>query len=131
MKLLLDTCVFLWLLGMPDRLPHVVGNRLRDADYCAVSVVSLWECLIKHGKGRIGFATGGKTALDFLLWQCDRHVLDILSLEVTALDPLGRLPPMHGDPFDRMLICQAIDHSLTLVTPDMHIRQYPIKTLWD
>jgi PIN domain nuclease of toxin-antitoxin system len=44
---------------------------------------------------------------------------------------LSRLPPLHRDPFDRMLICQAIQHGLTLITPDEAIQQYPILTLWD
>ena len=132
MGLLLDTCVFLWMLGLPEQLPQAVRNRLQDAGTdCAVSTATLWECLIKHGKGRIGFATGGKPVLDFLLRQCDRHALDVLPVEATALGPLERLPPLHSDPFDRLLICQAIEQGLTLVTPDRQIRQYPIKTLWD
>jgi PIN domain nuclease of toxin-antitoxin system len=132
MGVLLDTCVFLWLLGLPERLPDKVRERLRDAGTrCSVSTASLWECLLKHGKGRLGFTTGGRTALDFLLWNCERHALDVLPIRADALRPLERLPAIHSDPFDRLLICQAIEEGLAIVTPDPRIRRYPIKTFWE
>lgn len=132
MRLLLDTCVFLWLLGFPERLPIVVRRHIEDAgNGCAVSAVSLWECLIKHGKGQLRLATGERSALDFLLSQCDRHALDVLPIPVTTFRHLEHLPPVHSDPFDRLLICQAIEEGLTLVTPDVAIRRYPLRTMWD
>lgn len=132
MRLLLDTFVFLWLLGFPERLPFVVRRNIEDAgNGCAVSAVSLWECLIKHGKGRLGLAAGERGAWDFLLSQCEHHVLDVLPIPVATLRHLERLPAVHSDPFDRLLICHAIEEGLTLVTPDAAIRRYPLKTLWD
>lgn len=132
MRLLLDTCTFLWLIGMPEYLPEPVRQRVRDpACEALVSLVTLWECLIKHAKGRLALKTGEKGALQFLLWQCEAHRLEVLPLHLTALRPLERLPAIHGDPFDRLLICQAIEGGMGIVTPDVAIRRYPVKTIWD
>ena len=53
-----------------------------------------------------------------------------LSLQETAVAHVGKLPSIHRDPFDRMLVCQAIQHSMTIVTSDAQIKRYPVKTLW-
>lgn len=131
MRLLLDTCVFLWLIGIPERLPPGVRDLLALGDTeAAVSTATLWEVLIKHAKGQIGLDTGGASALGFLAGQCAAHRLDLLPVVADTLEPLERLPDIHRDPFDRLLICQAIEHGLTLLTPDQTIRRYPIKTFW-
>lgn len=131
MSLLLDTCVFLWLIGFPERLPTTVRSVLEAGETSVwVSVATLWEVLIKHGKGQVGLDTDRDSALHFLLKQCQIHLLAVLSIDPASLDPLQRLPDIHRDPFDRLLICQAIEHGLTLVTPDLLIQRYPIKTLW-
>jgi PIN domain nuclease of toxin-antitoxin system len=132
MRLLLDTCVFLWLIGLPERLPARVQSHIEDAgNPCAVSTASLWECLIKHSRGGVVLSTGELSALDFLLWQCERHALSVLPIPAATLRPLQRLPTLHHDPFDRLLVCQAIEEGLTLVTPDAVLRRYPVGTLWD
>ena len=132
MRLLLDTCAFLWLIGFPERLPDAVRDCVEDVENdCLVSVATIWECLIKRGKGRLGLRTGERTALDFLLWQCQNHELGVLPIRASALRPLERLPALHNDPFDRLLICQAVDEGMAIVTPDMAIRRYPVKTIWD
>ncbi len=131
MGLLLDTCVFLWLIALPERLPPAVRDRLgRGGTDAAVSTASLWEILIKHGKGQIGLETGEDSALRFLVRQCEAHRLDLLPISPPTLEALERLPAVHHDPFDRLLVCQAIERGLTLVTPDPLIRRYPIKTFW-
>ena len=131
MSFLLDTCVFLWLIGIPKHLPQNVRNLVEKGDtLLAVSTASLWEVLIKHGKGQIGLDTEEETALDFLVTQSKAHQLDLLPIMASTLEPLERLPAIHRDPFDRLLICQAIEHGLTIVTPDSAIRRYPIKTFW-
>lgn len=129
--LLLDTCTFLWLIGFPERLPRAVCEQVTPGDtQVAVSTASLWEVLIKHGKGRIGLDTNGKSAIAFLVSECKAHRLDILPVTPSTLEALERLPDIHKDPFDRLLICQAIEHGLTLITPDPMIRKYPIRTFW-
>ena len=132
MNVLLDTCVFLWLIGIPGRLPKNVRGLVEKGDIpVAVSTASLWEVLIKQGKGQIGLATTeGETALGFLVNQCAAHQLNLLPVVAETLEPLERLPAIHRDPFDRLLICQTIEHGMTLVTPDTEIQRYPIKTFW-
>jgi len=131
MSLLLDTCVFLWLIGLPERLSPAARGLLTQGDTrITVSTANLWEVLIKLGKGQIGLDSGGASALDFLIEQCAAHRLNVLPIFPGSLDPLERLPAVHRDPFDRLLICQAIEHGLILVTPDPLIRRYPIKTFW-
>ena len=66
----------------------------------------------------------------FIPQQRERHGIDSLSLEENATGHLPKLPALHKDPFDRMLICQAIQHELTILTPDPLITQYPVRTAW-
>jgi len=62
--------------------------------------------------------------------SADRLSMAPLTLEEGALAHLAKLPPLHPDPFDRLLICQAIEHDLAIVTPDWSIQRYPVKTFW-
>ncbi len=130
MKLLLDTCTFLCLVSDFEQIPEATLARL-DTQPLAVSTLTLWEILIKIGKGRLRIDTDGLGIAHF--WQNQCVALDARVLHITPNDilHLQHLPDIHRDPFDRLLICQAIEHGLAIVTPDAHIRQYPIKTLWD
>lgn len=131
MGLMIDTSVFLWLLGWPEKIPQEVRAQLADADTrVGISIVSLWEILIKHGKGKLDLDTGNQSVLDFLLEQCAQAAVEVLPVMPGSLAALERLPKVHGDPFDRLLICQAIEHGLAMVTSDADIRRYPIRTLW-
>lgn len=131
MRLLLDTCVFLWLIGLPEHLPTRVRSLLESPDNeAAISVATLWEVLLKVGKRRIEFDTGGSSTLEFLSEQCAAHRLDVLPVVTDTLAALERLPAIHRDPFDRLLICQAIEHGMMIVTPDSAIQHYPVKTFW-
>lgn len=131
MKLLLDTCTFLWLAQSPEKLPPQVATLLADAsNELFLSSVSLWEILVSHMRGRqLPLHVSSSPEQYFVAL---RKRLDIESLPVyeAATAQLPKLPDIHRDPFDRLLICQAIEHGLTLVTADKHIRRYPIRTLW-
>jgi PIN domain nuclease of toxin-antitoxin system len=90
-------------------------------------VVSVWEILLKHAQGRLSLPSSPA--------QFFPEARELLRLESLVLDEpaalfAATLPPLHRNPFDRMLICQAIAHGLTLLTPDNNIRRYPVKTLW-
>lgn len=131
MKFLLDTCTFLWLAHSPEKLPTDVASTLADSDNeLFLSAVSLWEILVSHMRGRILPLNVPDSPEQYFVEL--RKRLDIQSLPVceAATAQLIKLPAIHQDPFDRLLICQAIEHGLTLVTPDQHIRRYPIRTLW-
>lgn len=128
MKLLLDTHAFLWMILADPRMDDSLRDILRSEDNSVwLSVVSIWEIVIKQAQGRLilpgpgaGYAAGHRR----------RHLISALALEETTARHLAQLPAVHRDPFDRLLICQAIEHDMTLVTTDSRIRQYPIKTLW-
>ncbi|MCX8114778.1 MAG: type II toxin-antitoxin system VapC family toxin [Burkholderiaceae bacterium] len=130
--LLLDSCTLLWWLTDDKALAPDVRRQIGDASLPVfVSVVSLWEILVKHSLGKIGIASGRVTPYEFLESAIAAAGFAFLDLRSADVRHASALPFIHADPFDRMLICQAIERGLTLVTPDRAIRRYPIKTLWD
>lgn len=131
MKLLLDTCTFVWLISEYERIPSSTLEILRDRRHaCLLSAVSMWELLVKHGKGKITIDSGDQTVFEFLKAQAQSLELEVLGIAMRDVAHVERLALLHQDPFDRLLICQAIENGLTLVTPDPAIRRYPIKTVW-
>lgn len=130
--LLLDSCTLLWWLTDDNALAPAVRDRLGDASVQAfVSVVSMWEIMAKHARGKIGIDSGKGTVFEFLQRAVTTAGFDLIDLRAADVRHVSALPPIHWDPFDRMLICQAIERGLTLVTPDTSIRRYPIKTFWN
>jgi PIN domain nuclease of toxin-antitoxin system len=128
MRILLDTCTFLWIIGDAPEL----SNRARElfidpANDVFLSAVSAWEISVKHGLGRLPLPEPPEK---FIPLQRERHGIEALPLEEEATLYLNRLPSSHRDPFDRMLICQAIVHGLVILTPDELITQYPVRSLW-
>jgi PIN domain nuclease of toxin-antitoxin system len=130
LKLLLDTCVFLWVIWDDPALTPAMRDVLGDPDHeVCVSAVSIWEAVQKHALGRLE-VRAAEGAWAHFVGQREAHGLIALAFDESDARHLGQLPPLHRDPFDRMLICQAIERGLTLVTPDREIRRYPLKTLW-
>ena len=128
MNLLLDTSPFLWYITGSAVLPERVVEAIRAPDHdVSLSVVSLREILLKHRIGRLELP---EEPAAYIPRQRERHQIAPLGLGEGALAHTSRLPSIHSDPFDRLLICQAIEHDLTIVTPDQAIKQYPVKTLW-
>ncbi len=128
MRILLDTCTFLWIIGDAPEL----SNRARElfidpANDVFLSAVSAWEISVKHGLGRLPLPEPPEK---FIPFQRERHGIEALPLEEEATLYLNRLPSSHRDPFDRMLICQAIVHGLVILTPDELVTQYPVRSLW-
>ena len=128
MKLLLDTCTFLWLTkGREELSPTVIDAFSDPKNEVYLSAVSAWEISVKYRLGKLLLPISPD---EFIPKERKRHF--ITSLDLTEEDTLHlcKLPSTHKDPFDRMLICQAIERSLTILTPDPLIIQYPIRTLW-
>jgi PIN domain nuclease of toxin-antitoxin system len=127
MKLLLDTCTFLWLAG-GEPLSDIAANAIREpSNEVLLSAVSSWEIVVKHGNGRLPLPEPPERLI-----PTERRLRGIapLTLDEEAAFHLTRLPRLHRDPFDRMLICQAIAHGLAIVTPDPLISQYPVRIIW-
>lgn len=128
MKLLADTSAFLWFISGDERLPHTVRAALQDAENEVwLSVVSVWEIAVKQKMGRLNLPAPDSS---YVARARERHGVEPLPLVETAVAHLSKLPDHHKDPFDRMLVCQAIEHDLSVATGDPLIRQYPVKTFW-
>jgi PIN domain nuclease of toxin-antitoxin system len=122
---LLDTHVLLWALSAPRRLPARVAAIIRDPDTDVyVSAASTWEIAIKTALGRmdadLGAIVGAARAADF----------DELPITIAHTERLRTLPAHHRDPFDRLLVAQALEESLTIATQDRLIGAYPVPRLW-
>jgi len=127
MRLLLDTHIFLWFISGDARLPADWRERIRDADHeVYVSVVSLWEALVKYRLGKLPLPHPPES---YLPTQRARHQIASLSLDEASVCHLSILPAAHRDPFDRMLVCQALEHGLSIVTVDPVFGAYPAPIL--
>lgn len=128
MNLLLDTAPFLWIaLGSESFSREALEAVTDENNRVYLSVVSAWEISMKHSLGKLDLPE----PLDTLIPQIrDAYAIESLALQEDATFSVGKLPNLHRDPFDRMLVSQAIAHGLTLVTPDRVIRKYPVRILW-
>ncbi len=127
MRLLLDTHVFLWYISADPQLPAVFRDSIRDSGNEAhLSVASVWEAVVKYALGKLPLPAA---PAEYLPQQRMAHRIAGLPVEEDALKHLAKLPLLHRDPFDRILISQALQHGLTLVTVDDAIRAYPVPTL--
>ena len=128
MKLLLDTCVFIWLTASPANLSVAARRAINDTrNELWLSHASVWEIHLKHLAGKLTLPE--KPRLWFprqmAVWGVRDRSLDLESLHLTS-----DLPPIHKDPFDRLLAAQANTHGLILVSPDECFPQYGLKVLW-
>jgi PIN domain nuclease of toxin-antitoxin system len=122
MKLLLDTHLLLWAAGEPRRLPKQARNLIDNPENeLLFSAASLWEVTIKRGMGRDDFKVDARLLRRGLL-DNGYSELPIISDHVVAIDSL---PPLHKDPFDRILVAQATVEGVTLLTIDSVVSQYP------
>lgn len=127
MTLLLDTCTFLWLAG-GQHLPAGAAAAIRDpSNDVLLSPVSVWEIVTKYRNGRLPLPEPPDRLI-----PAERAIrgVAVLAFDEDAALQAMRLPPLHRDPFDRMLIAQAIAAGAALVTPDPLIAQYPIRVIW-
>jgi PIN domain nuclease of toxin-antitoxin system len=121
-KLLLDTHVLLWAAGEPDRLSRETHALLGDpGNGLLFSAASMWEIAIKSRLGRADFQVNGRLLRRGLL-DNGYEELPITSEHALAIDAL---PPIHGDPFDRILIAQATIEGIELLTADQVVARYP------
>jgi PIN domain nuclease of toxin-antitoxin system len=127
-KVLLDTCTFLWIIAGSQEISELARALFTDrANQIYFSAVSAWEISVKHVLGRLPLPSRPE---EFIIEQRRQHQIEPLPLDEVSALQLPNLPPLHRDPFDRMLVCQAVAHGLTILTPDERIRQYPVRTVW-
>ena len=122
MKILLDTHLLLWAAGQPNQLSGAARRLIADSrNDLLFSAASIWEVVIKHGLGRSDFQTDARLLRRGLL-DNGYSELPILSDHVVVVDSL---PPIHKDPFDRLLVAQATVEGITLLTVDSEVAKYP------
>jgi PIN domain nuclease of toxin-antitoxin system len=127
-RLLLDTCTFLWLAGGGRVLPPVGAAAFSSPDNEGfLSAASAWEIAVKHAGGRLPLPEPPDRLI-----RTERERLGVaaLPLDEDSATHVIKLPHLHRDPFDRILVSQAIVHGLTILTPDPQIAQYPARVLW-
>lgn len=128
MKLLLDTCAFLWIITGSTQLSSRAREAFQSpANEVYLSPVSAWEIAVKHALGRLVLTEPPDKLVPV---QRRAHRIDELPLTEEATLYLPKLPDWHKDPFDRMLVCQALAGGLTVLTPDPDLARYPVRTLW-
>lgn len=126
MAFLLDTHTLIWALSAPERLPGAVRHLIEDPNNAIfVSAASAWEIAIKTALGKLDFPLA---TLPKALNDCDFAELPI---SVAHTLQLSALPQHHRDPFDRLLIAQAIAEGMTLVSRDPLLRLYQVAVRWD
>ena len=127
MNLLLDTHVFLWFITGNNRLSQKFLDSIRDTNnQVYLSVVSIWETVIKYQLGKLPLPHPPES---YLPHQRLLHQIASLPLDESSVARLASLPLLHRDPFDRILISQAIEHNLIIVTVDPAILEYSVATL--
>lgn len=128
MRLLLDTCTFLWVVSGSKELSHTARAAFVDpANEVFLSSASAWEIVIKHRLGKLPLPAAPD---DFVRANREAHAIAALAIDEESVFQLSRLPDLHRDPFDRMIVCQAIAHGLAVLTPDDAIRGYPVRSIW-
>ncbi|MBW4464853.1 MAG: type II toxin-antitoxin system VapC family toxin [Pegethrix bostrychoides GSE-TBD4-15B] len=127
MRILLDTHIFLWFISGDTQLSTGVRDAIRDADNeVYLSAISVWEAIVKYQLGKLPLPEHPET---YLPKQRDLHQIASLALDESSVIQLAKLPPLHRDPFDRMLICQALQNGLTIATVDTAVRAYSVSVM--
>jgi PIN domain nuclease of toxin-antitoxin system len=128
MKVLLDSCAFLWVIGKPEALSVQARQIFQSPENeVYLSAASAWEITIKHTLGRLPLPAPAERLIPSLR---ERHGILTLPVDEESTLHASRLPALHSDPFDRIIVSQAIVHGMAILTPDPLIAQYPARVLW-
>lgn len=127
MAYLLDTHTFLWFVSGDKQIPVSVKEKIKDISQpCFLSVASLWEITIKEQLGKLSLGIPLQDLFDY----ADRNQIEIIHITPDHLLTLSKLPDHHRDPFDRLIISQAISENLILLTRDKELKKYKVKQQW-
>ena len=122
-KLLLDTHVFLWWRTDDPLLQEAARSAIGEADVVFVSAATAWEAAVKASLGRLELPDTVESGVE-------DSGFEKMQISFSHAEAAAALPPHHGDPFDRMLVAQAIFEDLTLVTHDRRLEVYEVPILW-
>ena len=128
MRVLVDTHVFLWWVEGDRALPAKARAALADQDNdCLFSLVSVWELAIKAGLGKLKLALPVQR---YVVEQVAANGFRMLDIQMAHVGRVESLAAHHGDPFDRLLIAQALEERIPVVTADPVFRDYGVKRIW-
>ena len=128
MNLLIDSHVFIWLRQEPTLISKAASSQLLlKSNRIFLSTATLWELQIKINLGKLKLGDPLDVAVAD---ELQANNLEVLSIEQDHIYGLSNLPPVHGDPFDRLLISQAIANNMTIVSADRHFSSYPVSIIW-
>lgn len=128
MKIILDTHIFLWLISEDDLLTEDKAQAITNSNnQIFLSVVSIWECVIKYQIGKLQFPESPEI---YLPQTRSDHLIKSLDIKENTIKYLIKLPTIHKDPFDRLIIAQSLEHNLTIMTEDEAILSYPNLNLY-
>ena len=128
MRVLLDTCTFLWTLTGDSRLPPGVAKVFRDpSNDVFLSAASAWEIAQKYSLGKLKLP---EPPDQFVPSRREARAIASLAVDEESAMHASRLPFLHRDPFDRLLVAQSIIHGMAIATPDPLVRQYPARVIW-
>jgi len=128
MRVLVDTHVFLWWVEGDRALPAKARAALADPDNeCLLSLASAWELAIKAGLGKITLALPVKR---YIVENVAANGFRMLEILIAHIGRVETLAAHHGDPFDRLLIAQALEEDIPVVTADPIFRRYGVKRIW-
>lgn len=128
MIFLLDTHALIWFLEDESKLPPKTKSVLSDASIsCCVSIATLWEMTIKSQIGKLELSF----SLVELIESLAQNSISIIPIEPSHLQKLLSLDSHHKDPFDRLIIAQALHEGMTIISKDQYFKAYNVTTLWD
>lgn len=127
MAFLLDTHAFLWFAAGDKLLPETIKSKIPDINQpCYLSVASLWEITIKNQIGKLTLGISLRELFEFT----EINQIEIIPISLDHLLTLSKLPPVHNDPFDRIIVAQAISEKLALISQDKGLKKYKVRQLW-
>lgn len=128
MMFLIDTHTFIWYVTDNSRLSNQVLELINDENnQIFLSIASVWEMGIKHGLGKLTFNLLFET---FITQQISINDFTVLDIKISHITAVTQLPLHHRDPFDRMLIAQAMVENIPIISADIIFDAYPIQRLW-
>ena len=128
MRFLIDTGVWLWSVGRVERINQAARDMLANPEHeVYFSAASAWEIAIKAALGKLQFPESPRTLVPRETARLGLRLLPVNHLHALAVFDL---PVHHGDPFDRLLVAQALFEGLTLITADHDLKKYPVQLLW-
>jgi PIN domain nuclease of toxin-antitoxin system len=127
MRILLDTHAFLWGIAGDGRMSQRAKDIFIGPSSLSMSLISIWEILIKVHVGKLNLPL---PAGPYLIGKLAENRIETLPISLDHLLIFERLPVHHRDPFDRMLIAQAVEEGWPIVTADSHFSRYPVEVIW-